>query len=288
MHHSLPGTTRRRDLTHRNTERAERVYSPYGFGRRQADSVLGFAGYVSALKGDCYFLGNGARMYNTQLMRFHSPDSFSPFGRGGFNAYAYCAGDPVNQIDPDGHSPVSVVGKVLWATAWGADTVTSVDAAAKRILHRSIQKMKGRRVPPMNGKRCRGNEALINVGTTGAMAGYNVPDLFMESLTTLGPFKENLLNGFTGLGAVTATVGKATRAFRKVQQTNALAKKHNFSRPKLLWEAVKEAYGWNLLRGNESAILEPRDRTIVLQIDGLGVPTGNYIRNGKPIFASPA
>ncbi|MFJ4255695.1 RHS repeat-associated core domain-containing protein [Pseudomonas monteilii] len=286
MHHSLTETAGRQYLTHSRTKSAERVYSPYGFGRPQADSVLGFAGYLSALNGDGYFLGNGVRMYNTQLMRFHSPDSFSPFGRGGINAYAYCEGDPVNQIDPDGHSPVSVVGKVLWAAAWGADTVTSVDAAAKRILHRSIQKMKGRRLPPMNGNRCRGNEALINVGTTVAMGGYNVPDLVMESLTTLGPFKENLINGFTGFGAVTATVGKATRAFRKVKQTNALAKKHNFSRPKLLWEAVKEAYGWNLLRGNESAILEPRDRTIVLQIDEYRVPTGNYIRKGKLNFGS--
>lgn len=36
-------------------------------------------------------------------MRFHSPDSVSPFGRGGINAYAYCMCDPVNRADPDGH-----------------------------------------------------------------------------------------------------------------------------------------------------------------------------------------
>ncbi len=27
----------------------------------------------------------------------------SPFGKGGMNAYAYCAGDPVNRSDPTGH-----------------------------------------------------------------------------------------------------------------------------------------------------------------------------------------
>jgi hypothetical protein len=40
-------------------------------------------------------------------MCFLSPDSESPFGSGGINPYAYCAGDPVNRIDPDGHSWVN-------------------------------------------------------------------------------------------------------------------------------------------------------------------------------------
>lgn len=37
-------------------------------------------------------------------MRFHSPDNMSPFGEGGLNAYVYCEGDPVNFVDPEGHS----------------------------------------------------------------------------------------------------------------------------------------------------------------------------------------
>ncbi|RMV11327.1 hypothetical protein ALP17_02676, partial [Pseudomonas savastanoi] len=48
-------------------------------------------------------MGNGYRAYNPVLMRFNSPDSLSPFGKGGMNAYAYCAGDPVNRSDPTGH-----------------------------------------------------------------------------------------------------------------------------------------------------------------------------------------
>jgi hypothetical protein len=36
-------------------------------------------------------------------MRFNSPDSLSPFGEGGMNAYAYCSGDPVNREDRTGH-----------------------------------------------------------------------------------------------------------------------------------------------------------------------------------------
>lgn len=50
-----------------------------------------------------YLLGNGYRAYNPVLMRFNRPDNLNPFGEGGLNAYAYCAGDPVNRSDPTGH-----------------------------------------------------------------------------------------------------------------------------------------------------------------------------------------
>lgn len=47
--------------------------------------------------------GNGYRDYNPVLMRFHRPDSLSPFSAGGINPYGYCLGDPVNYSDPSGH-----------------------------------------------------------------------------------------------------------------------------------------------------------------------------------------
>lgn len=50
-----------------------------------------------------YLLGNGYRGFNPVLMRFNSPDSLSPFGEGGVNAYVYCSGDPVNREDSTGH-----------------------------------------------------------------------------------------------------------------------------------------------------------------------------------------
>ena len=50
-----------------------------------------------------YHLGNGYRMYNPGLMRFHACDNMSPFGKGGINSYAYCLGDPINNRDPSGH-----------------------------------------------------------------------------------------------------------------------------------------------------------------------------------------
>lgn len=64
---------------------------------------LGYNGQLHEPVGWWQFLGNGYRVYNPVLMRFHSPDSVSPFGKGGMNAYAYCMCDPVNRADPDGH-----------------------------------------------------------------------------------------------------------------------------------------------------------------------------------------
>ncbi|MBA1199145.1 RHS repeat-associated core domain-containing protein [Pseudomonas plecoglossicida] len=81
------------------------TYSAYGHDPPQpcAKTLLGFNGeyYDPMSKG--ISLGNGYRFYSPALSRFYSPDSWSPFGRGGVNAYAYCAGDPVNYKDPTGH-----------------------------------------------------------------------------------------------------------------------------------------------------------------------------------------
>lgn len=80
------------------------AYSCYGFkASTPAMPTLGFNGQtVDPITGN-YHLGIGYRAYNCILMRFHSPDSASPFERGGLNAYAYCSGDPVNYQDPSGH-----------------------------------------------------------------------------------------------------------------------------------------------------------------------------------------
>ena len=65
--------------------------------------VLGFNGERLDPVNGAYHLGNGYRAYNPVLMRLNRPDSFSPFGAGGINPYAYCVGDPVNHTDPSGH-----------------------------------------------------------------------------------------------------------------------------------------------------------------------------------------
>lgn len=81
------------------------LFSPFGFGARQA---LGFNGERLDGLTERYLLGHGYRAFSTVLMRFVSPDSWSPFGEGGLNAYAYCLGDPVNARDPSGHLRIRV------------------------------------------------------------------------------------------------------------------------------------------------------------------------------------
>ncbi|MCJ8207802.1 RHS repeat-associated core domain-containing protein [Pseudomonas sp. RGM2987] len=81
------------------------AYSPYGH-RNLALLVAGLLGYNGERREaqtGWYLLGKGYRVFNPVLMRFHSPDNLSPFGEGGVNAYMYCGGDPINNVDPTGH-----------------------------------------------------------------------------------------------------------------------------------------------------------------------------------------
>ncbi|MEE4150079.1 RHS repeat-associated core domain-containing protein [Pseudomonas viridiflava] len=102
------GTDVQRSVLHAVTaqERQSLVYSPYGH-RLQGTQVPGFNGERADPVTGHYLLGNGYRAFNPVLMRFNNPDTLSPFGRGGLNAYAYCSGDPVNVRDPSGHIPVA-------------------------------------------------------------------------------------------------------------------------------------------------------------------------------------
>lgn len=83
------------------------VFCPYGHRTPESglSSLLGFNGQRRDPVTGHYLLGNGYRAFNPVLMRFNCPDSLSPFDKGGVNAYAYCAGDPVNRVDPTGHHP---------------------------------------------------------------------------------------------------------------------------------------------------------------------------------------
>lgn len=79
------------------------AYTPYGYSAIARLSQTGYVGAVQEGLRGCYGFGQGYRYLNSVMMRFETPDSLSPFDQGGLNAYAYCAGDPVNHVDPTGH-----------------------------------------------------------------------------------------------------------------------------------------------------------------------------------------
>lgn len=78
-------------------QRLNALNSGMGYNAQRVDPVTG-----------SYHLGDGYRVYEPRHQAFYQSDSLSPFGEGGLNDRAYCAGqDPVNWHDPSGHIMVS-------------------------------------------------------------------------------------------------------------------------------------------------------------------------------------
>lgn len=103
-----------------NNQRNDTAYTPYGHCPENGLTILlGFNGERRDPVTGHYLLGNGNRAFNPVLLRFNSPDNFSPFGSGGLNVYAYCWGDPINGKDPTGNSPsflnINTLNKIM---AW--------------------------------------------------------------------------------------------------------------------------------------------------------------------------
>lgn len=91
-----------------------------------SSSMLGYNGVLHEVHAPWQILGNGYRVYNPVLMRFHSPDSLSPFGKGGLNPYAYCHCNPVNLTDPSGHWSITAFAANLFGFKLRTAHVTPV------------------------------------------------------------------------------------------------------------------------------------------------------------------
>ncbi len=144
-------------------------YSVYGGSGVAANlpGLIGYAGYyLEALSGH-YVLGNGYRSYSSGLMRFLSPDRLSPFGLGGLNSYGYCAGDPVNNIDPDGYAPVTLM-----------SVFSRLNSAFGRVTGASL-------VPMVTAKKYEGKVVFRLGGLTAfesnKRSGSNLPTLYISA-----------------------------------------------------------------------------------------------------------
>ncbi|MGP4922793.1 RHS repeat-associated core domain-containing protein, partial [Pseudomonas lundensis] len=109
----LLGTDLQQSILHLVSADEHHVMAYNAYGHRPVEngliSVLGFNGERADPVTGHYLLGNGYRAFNPVLMRFNSPDSMSPFGKGGVNSYAYCKGNPVLRTDPTGHFLIALV-----------------------------------------------------------------------------------------------------------------------------------------------------------------------------------
>ena len=107
------------------------VYDAFGNCTSLNNSLIGklnpirYRGYYYDRETKLYYLN--ARYYNPEWRRFISPDSteyIDPDTPNGLNLYAYCNNDPVNYIDPSGHS-ILVIGVFI-----GISTIVGAAAGA--------------------------------------------------------------------------------------------------------------------------------------------------------------
>lgn len=128
----------------------DRVYTAYGYYPEAArEGQLAFTGQWLDGGARGYLLGNGFRLFSSELMRFTGPDTLSPFGKGGANGYSYCKGDPVGCIDPSGRSAVSAAFKFLrLKPKTGLSKMSKLSGLGKRLLRGQVKELEKKLLDP--------------------------------------------------------------------------------------------------------------------------------------------
>lgn len=227
-----------------------RAYTPYGAHRVDQGAFLAFAGERLDPHPGLYLLGNGARGYSPQLMRMITPDAFSPFDAGGRNAYAYCAGDPVNHVDRTGHWAELV----NWTGGLARKSVGplySIDGATRRVVQRSVARIQGQSPPPSPGIKDRLLDTVIFY--SGALlAATDIPDALLL---------DGDLDPVTNLAITAGVSAHTTRVLTSLKSTADTARAHELPLIKVAMEATLDLTGVNWMLGRDGTVT-PTNRVV--------------------------
>ncbi len=173
-----------------------RTYGAYGAsaGPREVARTA-YAGEMRETDTGWYLLGE--RPYNPTLRRFLAPDRASPFDRGGINRYAYCSGDPVNRIDPSGHT---------WLGWLGVSQGLTASGGAARSVPSGSRGLDAAATTP--GAMVSTVAAVMDTVSVAAA-------IDSVALMTSAQPKANGVFGWVGMGAVAGSDGSALPAARK-------------------------------------------------------------------------
>ncbi|PQA97771.1 hypothetical protein B0A69_00055 [Chryseobacterium shigense] len=255
--------TLRVDITHNN--QTVFAYTPYGY-RHQASLLPGFIGAIVDPVTGWYFLGNGYRVYNPILMRFHTPDSWSPFGAGGINPYIYANGDPINSSDPSGHmSTGDIVTVTVAAVSLALTLVGGIGIVVKGVavigrflsrifrvgrkaksMAKVMSKAASKAGKPKVSTLSKVNNTLSVMSDTLSIVNIVVPD---ERVSKVLTYVEGLLAG--GIGIFKGIVRMAARSSASRVRTTLAGAKGTISKKKRAKKIAGTAFdiGEGLLHG---------------------------------------